>query len=103
MRRASGRLQRPHQLSLDPFCSDRSRRSGFSHVHFSSLLIHEDFAGRAGRCGGVPDAEENTRKSPLLGRLDRSHSSSTGVNACYVELQARPLIVEWMSSAVWSS
>jgi hypothetical protein len=28
-------LQRPHQLSLDPFCSDRSVRSGFSQVHFS--------------------------------------------------------------------
>jgi hypothetical protein len=44
-------LQRPHQLSLDPFCSDRSCSSGFSQVHFSRVLIRKDFAARAGRGG----------------------------------------------------
>lgn len=62
MRSASGRLQRPHQLSLDPFCSDRSRRSGLSQRHFSCLLIQRLCgARRTVCCWGYLTFVENER------------------------------------------
>jgi hypothetical protein len=37
-RSESGFLQRPHQLWLDPFWSELSRRSGFSQVQVSFVM-----------------------------------------------------------------
>jgi len=49
-------LQRPHQLSLDPFCSDRSIRSGFSQLHFSFLMLR--------MLGAAPDGAMMAGRSP---------------------------------------